>query len=217
MQVVWVVLSAGLVAGLSYLVGSIPWGFLIGKFNGLDIRYHGSGNIGATNVRRVLGRDWGGLCFAADLLKGLLPVICFGLLLSARTSLSPEYGKLLAAAGAVAGHVWPFWLGFKGGKGVATSIGALLAVSWVAVVIALITWLVVFYSVRYVSLASLAAAVMLPVGFALLRVVRGETPWGPTLVLLLVLAALIIVRHRSNLKRLLQGTEHRFERKKRRV
>ena len=90
---------------LSYLAGSVPWGFVIGRFKGLDIRNHGSGNIGATNVRRVLGRDWGAVCLALDFLKGLLPVLLIGAKLGAGMSLSPDWGKILAAAGAVGGHV----------------------------------------------------------------------------------------------------------------
>ena len=106
-------LSSLIVLALSYLAGSIPWGYVIGKFNGLDIRQHGSGNIGATNVRRVLGRGWGSACFVLDFLKGLLPVLFIGAKLGAALSLSPEFGKILAAAGAVGGHVWPVWLGFR--------------------------------------------------------------------------------------------------------
>lgn len=195
---------------LSYLVGSIPWGYAIGRFKGLDIRSHGSGNIGATNVRRVLGRDWGLLCLVLDFLKGLLPVLLIGAKLGVALSLAPEVGRILAAAGAVAGHVWPIWLGFKGGKGVATTIGALLAVSWVAVLIGVGTWLVVYYSTRYVSLASLCAAVMLPVGHVIVALVRHEAVFSSSLALLLLLAALIIFRHRSNIQRLRDGTEYRF-------
>jgi len=198
------------VAFLSYLLGSIPWGFLIGKFNGLDIRYHGSGNIGATNVRRVLGRDWGIACFLLDFLKGLLPVVLIGGHLGVALSLSPDVARILAAASAVAGHIWPVWLGFKGGKGVATTVGALLAVSWVAVVVCLLTWLLVFFATRYVSVASLCAAVMLPIGYIVSGLVRHHAVFTPALALLVLLAALIVFRHRSNIRRLREGREYRF-------
>lgn len=202
--------SSLIVFVLSYLVGSIPWGFVIGRIKGLDIRSHGSGNIGATNVRRVLGRDWGLACLVLDFLKGLLPVLLIGAKLGVVLSLAPEFGRILAAAGAVAGHVWPVWLGFKGGKGVATTIGALLAVSWLAVLITVGTWLIVYYSTRYVSLASICAAVMLPVGYVIVALVRQATVFTSSLGLLTLLAALIIVRHRSNIQRLRAGTEYRF-------
>ena len=202
--------SSLIVFVLSYLVGSIPWGFVIGRIKGLDIRSHGSGNIGATNVRRVLGRDWGLACLVLDFLKGLLPVLLIGAKLGVVLSLAPEFGRILAAAGAVAGHVWPVWLGFKGGKGVATTIGALLAVSWLAVLIGVATWLIVYYSTRYVSLASICAAVMLPVGYVIVALVRQATVFTSSLGLLTLLAALIIVRHRSNIQRLRAGTEYRF-------
>lgn len=209
----WFLFASLVVLILSYLVGSIPWGYVIGRLNGLDIRRHGSGNIGATNVRRVLGRGWGIACFVLDFLKGLLPVLLIGAKLGDALSLTAESGPILAAAGAVAGHVWPVWLGFKGGKGVATTIGALLAVSWLAVVICVGTWVVVFFLTRYVSVASLCAAAMLPVGHViavLSGVTRDPTIGSPSLGLLLLLAALIICRHRSNIQRLRAGTEYRF-------
>jgi acyl phosphate:glycerol-3-phosphate acyltransferase len=195
---------------LAYLAGSVPWGFLIGKAKGMDIRHHGSGNIGATNVRRVLGKPWGVTCFVLDFLKGLLPVVLIGALLGPQWGLSADAGRMLAAAGAVCGHVWPVWLGFRGGKGVATTIGALLAVSWLAVLLAVVTWLVVFWLTRYVSAASLAAAVMLPLGHVISGLLRHHAIWTPALGILLLLAALIIFRHRGNIQRLRNGTEYRF-------
>jgi len=159
-------LAGGLtVCILAYLVGSIPWGFLIGKLKGIDIRSHGSGNIGATNVRRVLGRPLGTLCFLLDLLKGLLPVVLIGALLGPALLVPPDLGRALAAGAAVSGHVWPVWLGFKGGKGVSTTLGALVAVSWLAVLMGVVAWVVAFFLTRYVSVASLVSANLLPVGY----------------------------------------------------
>ena len=195
---------------LAYAFGSIPWGALIAKFHGLDIRRYGSGNIGATNVRRLLGRDWGILCFVLDFLKGLVPVgVAFWL--ERRYAVEPGLLPVFAAGAAVAGHVWPFTLEFKGGKGVATAIGALIALAPWSVAVGLLGWLAVFRLARYVSLASVCAAVLVPVSALVERMVRGDTPGAPVVVLLVVLAALIVFRHRSNLSRLRQGTEYRFE------
>ncbi len=208
-----VIPSGLLVIALAYLCGSIPWGLLIGRLNGLDIRAQGSGNIGATNVRRVLGRNWGIACFILDFLKGLVPVLVCGSL-GGRLPIGGESARLLAAAAAVSGHVFPVWLRFRGGKGVATTIGAVLAVAPWSVLVALAAWMVLFHTTRYVSVASLSAAVMLPLGYVAARGIRGRPCWTPTLVLLLVLATLIVLRHRTNIKRLCEGTENRFERKK---
>ncbi len=197
---------------LSYLAGSIPWGYLIGKAKGIDIRTRGSGNIGATNVRRVLGRRWGGLCFALDVLKGLLPVVLLGDLPGAAFGLTPDAGRVLAAGAAVAGHVWPVWLGFRGGKGVSTTLGALAGLSWLAVSIGAATWVAVFLLTRYVSVASLAAAVMLPAGYLVSARVLGRAWCTPSFWLFAALAVLIIYRHRSNIRRLRDGTEFRFGR-----
>ena len=202
--------SALVVFLLSYLVGCTPCGFLIGKFNGLDIRRHGSCNIGATNVRRTLGRDWGLLCFFLDFFKGYLPVLVIGHGLGAATAVGFEWGGIFAAFGTVLGHVYPCWLNFKGGKGVATTLGALVAVSWLAVLIALVTWVICFLVTRYVSVASLGAAVMLPVGYIISGLVRDHRVVTPSLVLLTILAAVIIHRHRSNIERLRAGNEYRF-------
>ncbi len=145
----------------AYLVGAIPFGFLIGKMKGLDIRQHASGNTGATNLTRAAGRKWGILCFILDFGKGALPVL-FAVMLSAEQELLilPE----LTAAAAVVGHVWPVYLRFKGGKGVATTLGALLILSPWAILVAALIWFVIFQSSRYVSLASMVAAVSLPIG-----------------------------------------------------
>lgn len=203
-----------LCAMAGYLCGSIPFGYLIGRFNGIDIRRHGSGNIGATNVTRVLGKGWGRACFIGDFLKGFLPVLLTRLWLRhcGAEEQGLEWGTVLAAAGSVCGHMWPCWLNFSGGKGVATSVGALLALAPVPLVASVAVWLVVFAVSRYVSLASICAAAMAPVN-ALLCNVAGE-PWcrtsGPILGLLAAMAILIIVRHRGNIERLRQGTEQRF-------
>lgn len=187
---------------VAYLVGSIPFGFLLGKLNGVDIRNLGSGNIGATNLTRTLGRDWGAACFLLDFLKGLLPVLLLPRVLTGGGEVLP----VLAGAAAVVGHMFPIYLKFKGGKGVSTSVGALLALAFWSVIAGVAIWIAVFYLTRYVSLASLAAAVAMPVVALFLP---GEDAW--TRILLVVLAALIILRHRTNIVRLAQGTENRFK------
>ncbi len=200
---------------LCYLLGGIPFGLLIGRLNGVDIRQHGSGNIGATNVWRVCGRRWGIACFTLDALKGLLPVLGAAGLAAGRVPPGrAELVTVLAVFATVAGHVWSPYLRFKGGKGVATSAGAVLAVAPWPLLIALAVWGLVFAASRYVSLASIVAAIALPfagVGVNLL----GESPRyrAPVLALLVLLAVLAVIRHRSNITRLLNGTENRMGRK----
>ena len=202
-------IAIGAVAA-AYLIGSIPFGLLIGKLNGKDIRKEGSCNIGATNVTRVVGKWWGKLCFLCDFLKGLLPALLTLLYLE-------NGGGWLTAAAAVAavlGHVFPIYLGFKGGKGVSTAAGAAMALCPLAVVIAGAVWVAVFFLSRYVSLASLAAALALPVSAWLLgyfQVVRFFPPFGFVMILFAVLA---FWRHRSNIVRLMNGTESRFTKEK---
>ena len=200
---------------LSYLAGSIPFGFLIGKMKGIDIREHGSGNIGATNVTRVVGKWWGKGCFFCDFLKSALPVTLV-IFLCRKGCFADPWGLLpsLAAFCAVAGHIFPVWLKFKGGKGISTAAGAVLALNPPALLAAGIVWAVLFFAFRYVSLASIFAAAGLPF-FA----------WGAAklgfcnctnveLGLFILLAILAVVKHISNIKRLLNGTESRFTKKK---
>jgi glycerol-3-phosphate acyltransferase PlsY len=193
-----------------YLCGSLPFGYLAGKLRGIDIRQHGSGNIGATNAIRVLGKGIGIPVFILDMVKGWAPVLV------ARMWLAPELGTAGAVAagfGAVLGHMFTFWLGFKGGKGVATMAGVLLGLEPLAMLGALAAWLVVFFTTRYVSLASLASAVGVPAAMAALMVFRGRWDWI-MLSLGLVVMVLVFIRHRSNISRLLAGTESRAGGKK---
>ena len=155
------VLAILLCAFGGYVSGAIPFGYLVGKYKGIDIRQHGSGNIGATNVIRVLGKGTGIPVFALDLLKGWLPVWLVKIWL-----LSMPGGEMLISTGAVVtglaavlGHMFTFWLGFKGGKGVATTTGALLGIAPVAMLGGLVVWLICFFTTRYVSLASMLAGV----------------------------------------------------------
>jgi glycerol-3-phosphate acyltransferase PlsY len=203
-----------IVAFLAYLLGSIPTGYVAGRIAGVDIRKVGSGNIGATNVTRVLGKRFGYPVFVVDFAKGLGAVIV-GMMIANTAQSTPKFVDLCGASAAifsVIGHSYPIWLGFKGGKGVATSLGSLFGLNWFAATVACVVWIVAFQVTRYVSLSSIAAAIALPVTVAtMLYLKQLQTPI--LLYFVLLLAAIIVVRHRSNLSRLLKGTEPRFARK----
>lgn len=195
----------------SYLLGAIPNGFLVARCKGVDIRKVGSGNIGATNVSRTLGKPWGILTFILDALKGFIPAWGFPLLAAHLTQspMSVNFSLLFGAL-SIVGHNWPIYLGFKGGKGVATSAGALLGIAPLAVLIGGACWGIVFLMSRYVSVASIATAVAVAIAGWILYLSR----YGWVLpAALSVLSLLIIWRHRSNIERLRNGTEHRFTRK----
>ena len=206
----------------AYLVGSIPFGYLAGRLNGLDIRKHGSCNVGATNVGRVLGRRWGLTVFAADVLKGAAPSAAAGWWLHAGLGLAGPgmfAAWMLSAFAAIAGHVWPVWLKFRGGKGVATSLGVVLALwpwfTWPGLA-ALGSWIVVTWISRYVSLGSIVAAGVFIATLVTLSLAIGG-PWSPgetwpLLIFAALMAALVVVRHRGNIGRLLAGTENKIGR-----
>jgi glycerol-3-phosphate acyltransferase PlsY len=198
----------------SYLLGSIPFGYLAGRLEGIDIRQAGSGNVGATNVVRVLGKRYGYPVFALDVLKGLGAVKIAMLMAPGLPPEwnSPEIFGILAAMSSVLGHLYPPWLEFKGGKGVATSAGALLALTPVGTLIGVAIWIIVFWLTRYVSLASIIAAVVLPI-VILVFSSQDQNKGKPLFYSSACVAAVIIWRHRSNLSRLMRGTEPRFTRK----
>lgn len=202
------------VAVLAYLLGSFPTGYIVGRMAGVDMRNLGSGNVGATNVTRVLGKRYGYPVFFVDFAKGLAAV-GVAVTIAKGDQLSAEFVDVCAATGAVfsvIGHSYSVWLGFKGGKGVATSLGGLFGINWVAALAVCIVWIVVFQLARYVSLASITAAVALPLTIAaMLFLKKLQTP--VLLYFALCLAAIIVLRHRSNLSRLIKGTEPRFARK----
>lgn len=208
-------LSAILLTAFAYLCGSLPFGYWAGLMRGMDIRKHGSGNIGATNVIRVLGKGIGIPVFILDMLKGLVPVALAEWWML-RQGASPNLASLIAvccAAASVLGHMFTFWLGFKGGKGVATSAGALLGLAPYSLLIGFVVWLIVYFSSRVVAMASIASAIALPVAMALVMTYQGT--WNFVLLGLgIVMGVLVVVRHRSNIARMLKGTENRFEKKK---
>ena len=220
---------------IAFLLGSIPFGLLIAKAKGIDIRKHGSGNIGATNVLRTMGKKYGITCLVLDALKGLIPVI-LGLslirftgmrnpmMLDSLTPWSAEFPMLTAQVMqvitglfAILGHNYSPWVGFKGGKGIATSAGVLIALMPAGVVILLLVFLITFAVTRYVSLASIIAAATLPLVTIWGSWYHGKIADGtwnkPLFIFSVVIAILAIWKHRSNIQRLRAGTENRFTRK----
>ena len=202
-----------LVVVAAYLLGSIPTGFLVAKSRGIDIRTVGSGNIGATNVLRVLGKPAGIAVLLADALKGWLAVAVAGRLIcgwlsSAADPQAREWFAICAGIAAILGHNYTCWLHFKGGKGIATSAGVLVALVPLPLLIILSVWVVVFAMSRYVSLASISASFVLP--FAV-----WFTGASPTLIIVTTaLAALAVYKHKANIKRLINGTENRINLKR---
>jgi glycerol-3-phosphate acyltransferase PlsY len=195
----WGALLAG-----AYLVGSIPWSWLVVRWRtGRDVRQVGSGNVGATNAMRAAGRGAGALALALDVAKGIAAV------LAARLLGAPPVVESAAATLAVIGHMYPVWLRFRGGKGVATAAGALGALAPLPMALALLVFAVVVSWKRYVSLASILAALSFPLWVLLARGdgARGEIPF---LVSSSLVPLLIVLRHQSNVERLRAGTERRL-------
>jgi acyl phosphate:glycerol-3-phosphate acyltransferase len=192
---------------LSYVSGSIPAAFLAGKWSGVDLRAHGSGNLGATNVIRVLGAKIGLLVFAVDIAKGAIPVRLLPPL-TGTTGVTQTWIAVACAIAAILGHVRPVFLLFgKGGKGVATACGVFLALAPVQTLVTLLIFAVVVFSSGYVSLASLTAAISLPV---LLTATLGAR--SPLFYVALMTTLFVFWTHRANIQRLKAGTEYRFSR-----
>jgi acyl phosphate:glycerol-3-phosphate acyltransferase len=187
-----------LLAG-AYLLGSIPTGLLLGKLAGIDVRKEGSGNIGATNLYRTVGRKVGMLTLVGDCLKGMAPV-----LLAKHYALPIEHVAWIGLA-AFCGHVFSLFLRFKGGKGVATALGVFLALSPLAVCIVLGVFIVLMLKWRYVSLGSVVAAAVMPVAIMLMGSDRS------LVIVTMIIAVIVIAKHHENIKRLMAGTENRFK------
>lgn len=214
-MLIWVLWLVG-----AYLLGSVSFALILGRINGMDIRGYGSGNVGATNLGRALGKKWGVLCFFLDLGKGLVPVLGYRLTLLAM-GIEPAGSIamlqwLAVGVAAILGHVFPVFLKFKGGKGMATSMGALLGfwpVLSVPALAAFVVWFIVTKATAYVGLASVVAAAVLPIFVVGFSVVMGYEVDEIVVCasVSVVLAALAIFRHRSNIKRLLAGTEGKVD------
>ena len=187
-----------IVALVAYLVGSIPTGFIIGKLAGIDVRTAGSGNIGATNVARVMGKGHGLLTLLADIAKGFAPVFV------AQQMAFSDTAVAVIAAATFLGHLYPIFLKFRGGKGVATAFGALLALAPEVTLILLAVFICAALLSRIVSLGSIGAALAAPILFWFFYYPT------PLVALTVFLAAMIVIRHRANIKRLLNGAEPRF-------
>ncbi|MDX8415932.1 glycerol-3-phosphate 1-O-acyltransferase PlsY [Intestinicryptomonas porci] len=191
---------------LGYLLGAIPFAVIIARSKGVDIFSFGSGNPGATNVKRACGKFAGNLCFFLDALKGFLAAI-----LPVWVSMFVEISdvQILCVAGllaAIAGHMYPVFTKFRGGKGVSVTIGGLVAFMWAAILIGLIIWVAAYYSTKYVSVASILMAASLPISSPFLY---GAASIQTALAVFLAFA--VIYKHKSNIQRLLNGTENRFK------
>ncbi len=200
----------------SYLLGSIPFGIIIAKAKGKDLRSIGSGNIGATNVARALGRRWAYFCFVLDMLKGLIPMLVIKLLIDLA---NPAPGLLtlwlLAGCASICGHIFPIYLKFKGGKGVATSLGVGLGL-WpyytICASLVFVIWILIVLISRYVSLASIIASIAFPLILVLAIVLTPGWDFAnlwPLLIAATAIPLMVIIRHRENIKRLLAGTENK--------
>jgi len=203
---------------VGYLVGSVPFGLIIAAAHGKELRKIGSGNIGATNLSRALGKKWGYVCFCLDVLKGLVPMLLAAHLVGSPPGVKEQFSWLAVGCAAVAGHIFPLYVRFRGGKGVATSFGVALGL-WpyytICAVFALAVWVLVVLASRYVSLASISAALAFPVALVLL--VTATPAWDmadlwPLLAAAVGIPVAVVARHRENLKRLLRGTEHKITR-----
>jgi glycerol-3-phosphate acyltransferase PlsY len=203
-----------IVGVVAYLLGSIPFGLILVRvFRNEDIRQQGSGNIGATNVIRSGGKGLGAATFLLDAAKGYVAVLLawqVGLHVH-QTQFQTQNLAATAAVCALVGHVYPLWLGFKGGKGVATGFGVFLGITATAALVALAAFIVIFALSRYVSLASILAAIAFPVAALLLP----HEPLTPFMIAVVSLLPLIVIaKHHANIRRLLAGTEYRFGKSK---
>ncbi|MHC4619449.1 MAG: glycerol-3-phosphate 1-O-acyltransferase PlsY [Planctomycetota bacterium] len=197
----------------AYLLGSVPFGLIIARAHGKDLRAIGSGNIGATNVSRALGRKWAYFCFLLDVLKGLVPTLLAVLLVSSPPTITELLLVLAVGVAAILGHIFPLYLKFKGGKGVATSLGVALGL-WpfytLCALFAFAVWVVVVLIWRYISLASIIASLAFPVALVLAIILVPDWQllqlW-PLLVAAAAIPVMVILRHRENIKRLAAGTE----------
>ncbi|MEF3280743.1 MAG: glycerol-3-phosphate 1-O-acyltransferase PlsY [Elusimicrobiota bacterium] len=190
-----------LICLMSYAIGSIPTAFIVGKLNNIDIRQHGSGNVGATNVYRVLGKKWGSITFVFDFLKGFIPTY-----ISTKFFLNP-YMIMLIGFLSIAGHIFTLFLSSKGGKGVATSAGVLMVITPYALALALITFILITKSSGFVSLGTITATFVFMISSILFHI-------KPEFRILCILISIIIfITHIPNIKRLLKGEELKYNRK----
>ncbi len=196
---------------IGYLLGSVPFSYIAGRLRGLDLREHGSGNLGASNTYRVLGAAYAIPVLILDIAKGAAAVLLAGWLCGKMGWEPIAWGRSAAATAAILGHIWTVFLGFRGGKGVATAAGAFFALAPVSTLVSVGVWLVLVAATRYVSVGSMIGAITLPVGIYFFgRAGGGRT--GPEFWFSVAVAAVVLVGHRSNIRRLLAGHENRLAR-----
>ncbi|MCK4751825.1 MAG: glycerol-3-phosphate 1-O-acyltransferase PlsY [Planctomycetes bacterium] len=200
----------------AYLLGSVPFGLIIAKAYGKDLRNIGSGNIGATNLSRALGKKWAYFCFLLDVTKGMVPMLLTLKLLSAQPTISELFLWLIVGIAAILGHIFPIYVKFKGGKGVATSFGIALGL-WpyytIPAAVTFAVWTVFALIWRYISLASMVASVAFPI--ALVSAIALKENWEfanlwPLLIAAIVIPLMVIIRHTENIKRIIAGTEDKI-------
>jgi acyl-phosphate glycerol 3-phosphate acyltransferase len=196
---------------LAYLLGAIPFGYLIARARGVDIRKVGSGNIGATNVARTVGKKWGMLVFLLDFAKGAVPVLVAGWCKAGVSDLPPNTLEATAGVAAFLGHLFPVYLGFRGGKGVATGAGVVAVLLPGPALVAVLVWVLLLVSTRFVVIASLGAAAVLAVWPLLFTAGPFAREHAVVTLFCLTAAVLVFVRHQSNIRRLLTGTEHQVK------
>ncbi len=199
---------------ISYLVGAFPSGIILGKlFKGVDVRQHGSKNMGATNVFRVLGAKLAVPVLLLDILKGVIAVVLFTHINFGDLSIPIHWLKIIAGLAAILGHVFPVWIGFKGGKGVATAAGVLLGLMPLEVGFAILLFVIIVSITRYVSLGSILGTIFVPCALIAEKLYLGFKVPDSYMVLALILAIAVLVTHRQNIKRLVKGEENKFGRK----
>lgn len=200
------VLIVTIFLGCAFLWGGIPTGYIVVKqIKGIDIREHGSGNIGATNVRRVLGTRWFFGVLFLDAVKGALPMIVLWLV--------PGFSsveQVLVAACTIGGNMFSPWLGFKGGKGIGTSLGVVSILAPIPLLASVLAFVIVLFALNYISLASILAAMVFPIAIFTTEFYSGKAHDAPRLVFAVILAIAIIALHRSNIAKLARGTENKF-------
>ena len=209
-------MNFGILIAIAYLLGSIPFGLIIAKAHGRDLRSIGSGNIGATNLARALGKKWACFCFALDAAKGLAPMLAAAKLIDSAPTTIELFLWLAVGSAAVLGHVFPLYIRFKGGKGVATSFGVALGL-WpyytICAAAAFLIWVVVVLLWRYISLASIAASVTFPITLILAVILTPAWHFAnlwPILITAIAIPLMVVVRHRENIKRIIAGTESKI-------
>lgn len=203
---------------LAYLTGSIPVGLIIAGFKNIDLRAVGSGNIGATNVSRALGKKWGYICFALDVLKGFVPTFV-SLFIINLDPITPAllWVWLIIGSATIIGHIFPVFAGFKGGKGVATSLGVALGIYpyyTIAAVVVFIIWVAVTLKSRYVSLGSIVAGLAFPIVLTAIIYLNESLDFKtfyPLMVTAAIISFLIVFRHKDNIIRLIKGTETKIK------